>query len=59
MANPPLVFRALNENIVRGWFEADGRTLRPHPQAIVTTLKNGDQANNIMHLGAKSVWDGH
>lgn len=53
------MFGALNKSMVRGWFEVDGRTLRPRPQVAITALKKGDKAANIMRLGMKCLWEGH
>lgn len=44
---------------MRGWFKSDGRTLRPHPQAIITALKKGEPTLNILHPGQRSFWEGH
>lgn len=59
MPNEELVFCGMNESTVRGWFESDGCTLRPCPQAIVEALKKGKPTTNLLHLGQKSIWDGH
>lgn len=59
MPSSPTMFGALNKSTIRSWFEANGRTLRPRPQAAVTALKNGEQVSNIMRLRVKGMWEGH
>lgn len=52
-------FDGLNESTIRGWFTADGQTLKAHPHVVVNALRKGNLANGIIHLGAKSVWEYH
>lgn len=59
MPNTSSMFKGLNESTVLGWFEKDGRTLRPRPRVAVVALEAGESAKNIMHPGRDGVWKGH
>lgn len=56
MADSPSMFASFNESTMRGSFEVDSRTLKPHPQAAVLALKKGKFSKGIMCTGRDSIW---
>lgn len=44
------MIEALIESTIQGWFEPDGHTLKPHPQAIMDALKNIGESYGIQNI---------
>ncbi|CAM6129979.1 unnamed protein product [Calypogeia fissa] len=51
-------YNGLNESTIRGWMMPDGRNFKPKVQEAIRAVECGMLSDNVMHMGAKGMWEG-
>ncbi|CAM6096893.1 unnamed protein product [Calypogeia fissa] len=58
MASGPRRYSGLNESTIKGWMMLDGKTFKSNVLEAIRVVECGLLSDNIMHMGAKGLWEG-